>query len=698
VSSPFLRRLCCVAGVLVFGGCATHVTVPPPAPDARPMLVHLEQDDVRAVAALLRMEDARTWDGPLIERLLRDETAEVRGRAALAAARLRDRRAAPLLLRALQDPDAGVRSRAAFGLGLLADTTAETIAALSAAAFGGEVRAATEAAAALGRTATERARPALDSLLLAPALPAEVLHEALLAAWRLPRSRSTTHALVQRAAHPDAEVRWRAVYSLARVPSPDAAPAFLAAASDPDPRVRAQAVRGLRAAVADSAGRRAASLEALVAAVDDPHPHVRINALRNLPAYGGNRTLALLVSRLREDDANVAVAAAQALGEAADPAASEALRDVATNPSKPDALRTAALAAWMRADPTGAVPAAAAWTDSARWLVRYHGARALGAAPWRAAAPVLERLSRDTNPVVAAEALNAIVAAVTAPAAGESSPAPAARRVFVERLGAADPLVRAAAARGLGRDGGVTDMDLLLEAFEAARRDVPRDARIAIVEALGRLVAMDVPVARAFYLRFGDRAPPDPALHRAMAQHIGPPPASWGEPRVAPEPRPLGFYEDVVRSLVAPVLAGAEPPSVAISTTHGDIVLELAAADAPLTVLNFLGLVERGYYDGTRWHRVVPNFVIQDGDPRGDGSGGPGYAIRDEINERRYLRGTLGMALAGPDTGGSQFFITHSPQPHLDGGYTIFGRVASGLDAVDAVVQEEPLLGVRRIR
>jgi cyclophilin family peptidyl-prolyl cis-trans isomerase len=133
-------------------------------------------------------------------------------------------------------------------------------------------------------------------------------------------------------------------------------------------------------------------------------------------------------------------------------------------------------------------------------------------------------------------------------------------------------------------------------------------------------------------------------------------------------------------------------------TPHGEIVLELAAADAPLTVHSFLGLIERGYYAGTRWHRVVPNFVIQDGDPRGDGSGGPGYAIRDEINALRYLRGMLGMALSGPDTGGGQFFITHSPQPHLDAGYTIFGRVHDGMGAVDRVVQEEQILGFRRIR
>ena len=94
------------------------------------------------------------------------------------------------------------------------------------------------------------------------------------------------------------------------------------------------------------------------------------------------------------------------------------------------------------------------------------------------------------------------------------------------------------------------------------------------------------------------------------------------------------------------------------------------------------------------FHRVVPNFVVQAGDPRGDGNGGPGYAIRDELNRHRYLRGTLGMALSGPDTGGSQFFVTHSPQPHLDGGYTVFGQLADGADVLDRIVQGDRIVRV----
>ncbi len=126
--------------------------------------------------------------------------------------------------------------------------------------------------------------------------------------------------------------------------------------------------------------------------------------------------------------------------------------------------------------------------------------------------------------------------------------------------------------------------------------------------------------------------------------------------------------------------------------------MELFHQDAPLTVRNFLSLAEAGYFDGQEWPRVVPNFVVQGGDPRGDTSGGPGYSIRDEIDRHRYGRGMLGMALSGPDTGGSQWFLTHSPQPHLDGTYTIFGRVASGWEALDTLLPGDRIIRIREVR
>ncbi|MDQ3743332.1 MAG: peptidylprolyl isomerase, partial [Acidobacteriota bacterium] len=124
-----------------------------------------------------------------------------------------------------------------------------------------------------------------------------------------------------------------------------------------------------------------------------------------------------------------------------------------------------------------------------------------------------------------------------------------------------------------------------------------------------------------------------------------------------------------------------------VTTDKGTFTIELLPEDAPLTVDNFVQLARRHYFDGISFHRVVPNFVIQGGDPRGDGNGGPGYQIRCEINLVPYDRGAVGMALSGKDTGGSQWFVTHSPQPHLDGGYTVFGRVTQGMDVVDRIAR-----------
>src|SRR4029453_8697973 len=108
-----------------------------------------------------------------------------------------------------------------------------------------------------------------------------------------------------------------------------------------------------------------------------------------------------------------------------------------------------------------------------------------------------------------------------------------------------------------------------------------------------------------------------------------------------------------------------------------------------LTVMNLVTLAKKGYFDAAPIHRVVPGFVVQDGDPTGTGSGGPGYEIRDELSPLPYRTGTVGMALSGPDTGGSQWFVTQAPQPHLDGGYTVFGQIASGMDVVLLVEQDD---------
>lgn len=133
-----------------------------------------------------------------------------------------------------------------------------------------------------------------------------------------------------------------------------------------------------------------------------------------------------------------------------------------------------------------------------------------------------------------------------------------------------------------------------------------------------------------------------------------------------------------------------------LTTQKGTFTIDFLPEDAPLTVDNFIKLARANYFNGLEVHRVVPNFVMQDGDPRGDGNGGPGWSIRCEINMVPYERGAVGMALSGKDTGGSQWFVTHSPQPHLDGGYTVFGHVnETGMKVVDQIVRGDKILSVK---
>lgn len=130
-----------------------------------------------------------------------------------------------------------------------------------------------------------------------------------------------------------------------------------------------------------------------------------------------------------------------------------------------------------------------------------------------------------------------------------------------------------------------------------------------------------------------------------------------------------------------------------ISTARGDIVIDLAAEHAPKTVNNFVFLARQGFYDGVLFHRVISNFMVQGGDPTGTGRGGPGYTFEDETrnNPLKHETGVLSMANAGPGTNGSQFFITHAPQPHLNGKHTVFGKVVEGQDVVDAIRQGDKM-------
>ncbi|RMH23172.1 MAG: hypothetical protein D6696_01430 [Acidobacteria bacterium] len=245
------------------------------------------------------------------------------------------------------------------------------------------------------------------------------------------------------------------------------------------------------------------------------------------------------------------------------------------------------------------------------------------------------------------------------------------RAIALGRLGEEPSVPYESILRSLARGARDRIPDARLagvEALVARARAEPRE-RGAIVEALEQLAADDAYlVRRAASAALGELGRPRPPVGAVREAHAS-----------------VRVYRDVVQRT-------ARPRTVELVTERGTIRLRLACPEAPLTCLNFLQLANQGFYDGLRFHRVVPDFVVQGGDPRGDGWGGPGYAIRDEPSLLRYRRGVLGMARSGPDTGGSQFFITLSAQPHLDGDYAAFGTVVAGDEVLDRIVQGDRIV------
>lgn len=692
-------------GLIVAAGCASGPAPPPAAAPVTPAPEEQAVIDATAIdglADLLRMEDERAVDAERIRALAADPNRVLRGRAYLAIGRARDAALRPLLLGGLADSSALVRTQAIFALGLLRDSSEAALTAMRAILLDSaalDARPGIEAAAALGRIGTGAAVDALiDRVAVDSAAGPRRLDgagaEALLHLWRAPRTPRVVAAVEPYLRADQDEVRWNAAYALSRPGGSLAVGPLLPLAADSSHDVRALAVRALRAPAVDSAGFRESALVVLRTAVTDVHPHVRINAIGALATFGDTADVAAIGARIADEDGNVRVAALQALGEMGEPRAASLVADVVRDAGLREGIRAAALSALVRIDPAAGAAAAIEWAASPDWLMRMHATRALATLRERTAAEAeLLARARDPDPRVAAIALRAI---------GDSTQAPAVHGLLIERLASADAAVRAAAVAGLSRSPHGADLALLMESYERARHDSVPAAALAVIDALAALERSGSPAARSFFLRF----PPsdDARVRRRVAERFGD--AGWNDVEPDAPGRPAAFYRDAVTTLMVPALTGESRPLIAIGTDYGEIVIALAPEHAPLTVLNFLSLIRSGYYQGDdyggnpglRWHRVVPNFVLQDGDPRGDGSGNPGYAIRDELNRLRYARGVVGMALSGPDTGGGQYFITHSPQPHLDAGYTIFGRVVAGLDVADRIVQDDPIHYIREIR
>ncbi|HYK82242.1 MAG TPA: peptidylprolyl isomerase [Gemmatimonadales bacterium] len=666
------------------------------APLVLGMAVAQQPDDsvVDALARVLAAADARAFAAPLFREALRHSDPGVRRQAALAAGRIGDPAAVGLLVAALTDSTRAVAAAAAFALGLLKQPAAVPPLLRLARALppGRQGPPETEAVTALAKIGGEEGSHALEDLLGAGptsgVATSPVASAALLEAWRL-GARAPVAALIAYAADPDPTVRSHAVYSLARLRLQRGVPTLLDALRDSEPIVRALAVRGVSRALTDSAQRDVrAVVDRIRPLLAERDPRIRINALRALATFHDTALSALAVPLVSDADVNVAAQAETTLGVLGGPRASAAL-----GPPLADhrfAVRRQAVIALAEADSARGVAVATALGREADWRWRAVAAEAFGAA--RARQPLEAQLD-DPDGRVVAQALQTLAHVVPE---RDTTLEPRARAL----LGHADAAVRSVAADLLARHPALADVERLTAAYARAAADTFDDARLSAVAALGAIAATGPAGRAAVASRFVARVPraDDYLVRRVAATKLPDAAARWGPAVPIVTGRSLADYRLVAQRYLTAPRSGTSPPPplVTIETERGRLVVELLPLEAPLTVAAFLALVDRRYFDGSRWHRVVPNFVVQDGDPRGDGWGGPGFVLRDEVNPTRYDTGTVGLALSGPDTGGSQFFITHSAQPHLDGTYTVFGQVRAGFDVLEGIAQGDPIRSIHR--
>ncbi len=633
---------------------------------------------------------------PDLSVLVRDGDPRVRRRAALAIGRVGLGEGVGALLAVLTDPDPDVREMAAFAIGLVgvsvpqpqpvpAETGARLIGALADASPRVRGRAAEalgqlnlkDGAEPIGRMVAEFARhsavvsmtPDDERWPLPP--EADAFSLGLFALVRL-RAYEPLAASVLDAGGQPVTTWWPAAYALQRIGDARAQSALRVLLRTPGTYTAAFAARGLGALKDTTA---VDPLVALLLEAKTPR-EVAVAAIRALAQIGdlrGSGPLAGLLSR-RSTDPHLRLEAVMALGVLKSVEGLPIIQDLLSD-SWP-AMRAAAMRAAASIEPENFLLVLASLDPDREWLVRAALADSLGGLPAEVAADRLRPMLSDDDRRVLPHVLGALVRLRV----------PDAAALVLAGLKDPDFALRAASARLVGDLKPAGGVGALVEAVAAAQSDSAYDARAAALTALAAYGAADAlePVKAALAdkewairlraVELLNTLDPGRDYRLAIRPVPGSPTLAYGDPAI---------------------LAPPFSPHVFIETAKGTIEFELAVLDSPQTANHFMGLARRGFFNGLPIHRVVPNFVVQGGDTRGDGEGGPGFTIRDELNARPFLRGTVGIALAWRDTGGSQFFITHSPQPHLDARYTAFGHVVNGMDVVDRIQQGDLIQRVR---
>jgi cyclophilin family peptidyl-prolyl cis-trans isomerase/HEAT repeat protein len=667
---------------------------------------------------IIQHEDERTVTSDLVELLL-PAHGGARRRTILALGRIGYPSGLAALLDILisdQNPenrDAEMRALAAFSLGQMQnqhavsvllerlDPRVEKQAIVRAHAIEalGKIGSNRFAVAALGNYGVKGIADAIVRSLPAPNDPISndsrlTTSMALTALLKLKQA-STIEAIASQLKSPDPEIRWQAANALARIRDgiSVATPSLLTLLDDKEPLARANAARALGVA------KSAEAIDPLIRLLSDKDDRVVGSAIVALGTIGDRKatdallaTGKTLLEGYRTFDRaklgvppqqNLLLIVATALGNITDERALPFLKNLRLVDGKIGRHLEAELAIAKFGEAAFFDAPATANLGSDDWKAMASYAQALGQlGGQRAKTQLVDLLNGKPYGTPDVRAIPTILRALSA------AKAEGMLDILIEQLQNPDVYIRESSASLLGELGDSSNRVIgsLYEAYKTARADKINEARLAIVEAADKLKhPMNIQV-------LAETSRDEDYIVRLKAAELlrASPSESVTGNRLQIGKVDTGHDRAYWRR-IAELSEGTTKLTAVIHTKKGDIRIELFPDDAPMTVDNFVRLSRNGFYNGLAFVRVVPNFVIQGGDPRGDQNGGPGYQIRDEINVRRYVTGSVGMALSGKDTGGSQFFITHSPQPHLDGGYTIFGQVTEGMDVVNRIARGDKI-------
>ena len=634
----------------------------------RPSQPYWDLEDHRAIE---RLEVMRETDPDAYRPYFTHDNPHVRARAARAMGRVWHVRVVPALIEiaSREDESPTVLFEALFALGQLHDSRAEAVAIYRLAHESALVRRA--AAQALGKLRTPAASDSEGGLspriaTLVRALQDEdatVRGDAALALLWCGADQAVPDLIghAQRESDPDA--RWRAAYALGRFDSPDTVELLLELISDPHPWVRAFAAAGLARPGSSE------SIEPLAWVIADVGSHwtARVNAIKSLrklrsDGFGdADRIREIIVGRLHDERHPLVLEVLiAAIGDDDSEVAIGLLRALLAKPNSTLTERRAALRAYGRAAKERAVPVLVQELVAEDALIRTAAVDGLAHGGAAALEPLVARLD-DVDLWVRTAALDALA----------QLPVEEKWDWVRVRLRDDDLAVRCTAVSAIiaGKPlGWLQSLNDVLDASSASRY---WETRNTIIDAL---VAEGSPESNERVQQLLDDDHLGVCLRAQQQLGYSRPLSPTEQFLNRPYPR-LDPWQVVARG----------HPRLTLRTTRGSIVMELYLRDAPEHVSSIVHLARSGFYDGLLFHRVVPAFVVQGGDPRTDGWGDNGRSLPHEINPHPYLRGSVGMPTAGPDTGGCQFFIDHLPTPHLDGKYTVFGRVILGMEVVDQV-------------